>query len=272
MQWLEKKLITIRHSKKLVFLGWFWVFVRPIYDFTLAFFFRNGLKRVFNEQDILLVAPECRGVRENYEPDVWTHMMSRAKSGQRIADVGAYIGLYATALGKRIGKSGKVFAFDADYATFQILKKNIRLNRLEMVVEAHFVAVSDQSGEVVFQTGIGPESRLSYGENTSSRGVSTRIKSTTLDEFFYEDSLDLLKIDVEGFEQQVLLGGRQLLSDSKRAPRYIYVEVHPFAWAQTKTTSETLLKLLHGFGYAVYFLDGRRVEIIKEYGEIYCVR
>lgn len=71
---------------------------------------------------------------------------------------------------------------------------------------------------------------------------------------------------------KVLIGGRKLLSDSKRGPRHIYVEVHPFAWGSTHTTSQSLLTLLRGYGYEVYFLDGRQVEEISHYGEIYCVR
>ena len=74
------------------------------------------------------------------------------------------------------------------------------------------MAVSDQRGEVVFQAGAGAESRLSFNKGAEDRGSSIRIKCTTLDEFFSESSLDLLKIDVEGFEQQVIKGGGKLLS------------------------------------------------------------
>lgn len=63
------------------------------------------------------------------------------------------------------------------------------------------MAVSDQRGEVVFQAGAGAESRLSFNKGPEDRGASIRVKCTTLDDFFSEGSLDLLKIDVEGFDR-----------------------------------------------------------------------
>lgn len=123
MHWLEKKCISIRRSKFLEPIDGLWGSVRPVYDLFWTICFQNGLKRFLNGTDMILVAAECRGVQEVYEPDVWTHMMQRVKSGYRIADVGANIGLYAMALGKRVGDEGALFAFEPDQDSFKILKK-----------------------------------------------------------------------------------------------------------------------------------------------------
>ena len=77
---------------------------------------------------------------------------------------------------------------------------------------------------------------------------------------------------MEGYEELVLEGARELLSDYLRKPRAIYIEVHPYAWPAVGTTSESLLDLLEEHAYAAYFLTGEPVEKIERYGEIVAVR
>jgi hypothetical protein len=89
-----------------------------------------------------------------------------------------------------------------------------------------------------------------------------------LDTFLADKKLDLLKIDVEGFEEDVLKGAQQLLRDPERRPRSIYIEVHPFNWRLVGTTSESLLALLQSCEYQAFDLTGNTVEQITQYGEV----
>ena len=79
-------------------------------------------------------------------------------------------------------------------------------------------------------------------------------------------------MDVEGFEEDVLRGAEQLLSDEARAPRLIYIEAHPYNWHLCGTTSESLLGQLQRHGYRVEHLDGTPVTRIENYGEIVAIR
>ena len=90
----------------------------------------------------------------------------------------------------------------------------------------------------------------------------------TLDEHFAGRRLDILKIDVEGFEEQVLRGADGLLRDAGCGPRVVYIEVHPFAWHHVGTTGDSLLALLASYGFATTFVDGRPATKIEEYGEV----
>ncbi|MEM2045746.1 MAG: hypothetical protein QXO20_06155 [Candidatus Bathyarchaeia archaeon] len=54
---------------------------------------RNGLERIINGTDRILILPKFRGVGETYEPEVWSHLMAQARPGDIVADVGAHIGL-----------------------------------------------------------------------------------------------------------------------------------------------------------------------------------
>src|SRR5438105_13528689 len=94
MHLAEKLCISIRHSQHLKRASWLWNGVRPLYVKTLAVAGRRGLKRVINGTDNILVSPKYRGVSEVYEPDVWRVLMGELRSGDIVADVGTYIGLY----------------------------------------------------------------------------------------------------------------------------------------------------------------------------------
>ena len=82
----------------------------------------------------------------------------------------------------------------------------------------------------------------------------------------------MVKIDVEGFEQQVLQGARTILTDERRRPRAILVEVHPFAWVDAGTTSASFLGLLDEMGFRVEDMQGGAVSSIEEYGHVIALR
>jgi hypothetical protein len=50
------------------------------------------------------------------------------------------------------------------------------------------------------------------------------------------------------------------------------MEVHPYAWQGTGTTSESLLELLDDCNYQVQDLAGKSIERIEEYGEVIAYR
>ena len=82
----------------------------------------------------------------------------------------------------------------------------------------------------------------------------------------------MIKIDVEGFEQQVLQGAQTILTEERRRPRAILVEVHPFAWTDTGTTSASFLGLLDEMGFRVEDMEGAAVSSISEYGHVIALR
>lgn len=266
MQTVEKISIALRHNRHLKNAHGLWNSVRPLYNRVLARRYRKGLARNINGTDQVLIAPSARGVTEDYEPDVWASLMNDVRPGDVIADVGAFIGLYALALAKRVGPQGRVVAFEPSAPNCAILKQHVRLNHVKNTLEVVQAAVGAEKGRVQFQDDGSSESHVIANPNTPQSAAS--IQMVTLDEVFVGKRLDILKIDVEGFEEQVLRGADGLLRDTERGPRVLYIEVHPFAWPSVGTTGESLLTLLDSYGFAATFVDGRPISKLENYGEI----
>lgn len=265
MRPFERFAIYLRRSAPLRRADTLWNWARPFYTKALTKVASGGLERNINGTDLILLAPELYTFSEIYEPEVWSHIMTSIRPGDIVADVGAYLGLYAIAMSKRAGLQGTVYAFEPDLQSVTWLRRNIRLNRLDDSIKVFPTVVADEIGIVEFVGGRGSESHVL---GASSKEGKHPVDAVTLDMIFANSRLDILKIDVEGYEEAVLRGGRNLLTDTDRAPRVIYIEVHPFAWSAFHFSSESLLELLASFGYTVHDLQGNSVAEIKDYGEI----
>jgi len=256
----ERLCTGLRHSAPLKGLAPLWNVVRPAYNGVLNLAGRRGLVRHINGTDTIRVLPQCRDISEIYEPAVWSLLMSRAKPGFRVIDVGAHWGLYAMAFGLRVKPSGNVLAAEPDPENLAILRKNLALNGLGSVVKVLPFGMSDRNREGSFISA-GVESHV------SDKG-RVQICLKTLDSVVGDEAWDLLLIDVEGHEQRVLQGAQSLLKDSRRRPKTIVIEVHPYAWSVLGVTSDSLLQKLRQFGYQVFQPDGARVEKIERYGHV----
>lgn len=261
MYTLERWSSALRHCRWVENADWLWDRVRPAYDKMIGILGRNGLKRAINGTDQMLILPRFRGMPERYEPDVWTNLIMHVQRNDLVADVGAFIGLYTVALAKRCGPAGKVVAFEPDPENFQALQAHIELNGVRDHVELIEAAVGEQDGILSFESGKSSESRIA----ASGR---MRVRCVRLDSIFADRPMNILKIDVEGYEEAALKGALGLLRDPRRCPRRIYLEVHPYAWPELGTTSESVLRLLAECGYRVSRLDGQTVEHIDSWGEI----
>src|SRR3954470_912629 len=114
MKTFEKVSTWLRHLPSLERADWLWNPARPIYQRAVNHFGRNGLERIINGSDRILVSPRARGVSETYEPDVWRALMADLRPGDTFVDVGSFIGLYTVAVALRLRGFGRVIAFEPD--------------------------------------------------------------------------------------------------------------------------------------------------------------
>jgi FkbM family methyltransferase len=162
--------------------------------------------------------------------------------GDVCVDAGANIGTHTLFLAKTVGPNGFVFSFEMQRIPFQLLCANIALNDY-LNVEACCFALSNQTGSVPVGL-VDFESEYNYGQVSLKDTYQSyhSVPSVMLDSLKIE-RLDFFKIDVEGFECEVLEGS---IDTIRRCKPLIYLEYHP------KEQKESLLPFLSSLGYFVY--------------------
>ena len=143
-----------------------------------------------------------------------------------IVDVGAAIGLYTVVLGRHVGESGRVIAFEPLPDNARLLRRNIELNGLRNVAVYPF-GLSDEDGRASFYvpTGtVGPTAWARVGATDRRFDKAGDFTVKRLDTILVTERLDFMKIDVEGHEARVLAGARRCL---ERFRPLILCEIHP---------------------------------------------
>ena len=156
-----------------------------------------------------------------HEDDIIEHFTP--KQGDIVVDIGAHIGLYTIISSKRVGANGKVVAIEADPGNFEMLNRNIKLNKLANVIPLNYAVYSKEtkiklylpSGESGFTK---YNTIMSDWVNTKDKFVE--VNANTLDYLLQskgikEEQVNWIKIDVEGAEFEVLKGAHNVLSKSK---------------------------------------------------------
>ena len=268
MNLIESISTKVRHLPGLKHLSPLWGLLRPLYQRAVTLSAGSGgLVRVINGMDEVRVLPEWRALPEVYEPEVWTRVLPGIKRGDCIVDIGAHFGLYSIAFAKRTGVGGCVLAVEADPVNAEVLRAHVRLNQVEGIVQVIAKALSDREGEAEWHS----QDMQSVAKPAEAGSEAPKVEMTTLDRISEGRRVDVVLVDIEGYEEAALRGGNGLLSDPARRPRLIVIEVHPYNWHLCGSSSASLLSFLRGCGYAVTHLDGSPVEEIVQYGHVLAV-
>lgn len=140
-------------------------------------------------------------------------------------DVGANIGIYSLIVAGSSPLS-KVVAFEPHPETFLLLQENVSLNGFQNVC-AWSIALGDENGTIEFTDNAGSSvNRVIVDDKCSSPVIVVEMR--TGDTLVQDTGLvpDVLKIDVEGFENQVLRGFKNTLSSVK----LLLVECQNLSW------------------------------------------
>lgn len=156
----------------------------------------------------------------NYEGDYFDAVIGCIRPGDRVFEIGAYKGIYTVCLARETGEHGKVVAFEPHPVNARILMDTIEANNLENVIVVEEAAGRNTGQSEFYLRGSGSSLNVSEG-----RDEQVEVNLTTVDSFVSRTNHvpDILKLDVEGFELDVLEGAKTALSNC----RYLCCEVHP---------------------------------------------
>jgi FkbM family methyltransferase len=169
-------------------------------------------------------------------------------------DIGANAGKYSVKLGNRFPNS-KIYSFEPNPTTYGILTKNIALNGLGALVKSFNIGLSESESmlsfdSVNYNTGL---SRIVKNDQTPA-GTIHQVPVKSLDFVVLQNEInpieiDLVKIDVEGHELEVVIGGKNTLSKMKNGGRLL-VEIHP-----DSSNKSEILDRLQNYGFDLQQLD-----------------
>ncbi len=193
------------------------------------------------------------GLRDITRPRLY----SLVEQGDVVLDVGTNVGETLLHFANMVGPGGYVYGFEPDETNYKNAQRNITLNDLEDL-HVFNIGVSDRkASEKLYRVNahnLGMNRILSEDEAAEFNDFTT-IETDTLDNIVSENGItrvDLIKIDIEGYEMHALRGAGQMLEKFK--PK-LFVEVGYTRLIKNGTSPAELVSFLHGLGYTVYHAE-----------------
>src|SRR5262249_11761925 len=176
-------------------------------------------------------------------PEIELLRQHRLKPGARVFNIGAHQGVVALMLARIVEREGCVIAVEPEPHNVRIAERNKLLNGIFHMRVLH-AAVAEHSGQLPIRCGL-DLSQTDRFRDWDQLGVA----ALQLDELSRKYGLpDVLFIDVDGFECQVLRGGRNTINQVPDC----FVEVHVGAGLERE--GGTLAEVLSFFPTESYYL------------------
>lgn len=186
-----------------------------------------------------------------YEPGL-ENLKTKIKSGFTVVDVGANIGTTCISFAKNADQ-GKVIAFEPSSKNFVRLMNHIELNNLTNVIAVN-KGIGQTAGKFrlyeLIESNPGmncvlPENAV--GKDLQFETIEINTLENELDRLNIK-KVDLIKIDVEGFEFEVLKGAEKIID---RDSPILFIELDDNHLKENNSSAETLVKMLISKNYTI---------------------
>jgi FkbM family methyltransferase len=205
-----------------------------------------------------------------YEERFGQAMLSNIRPGDVVWDSGANLGFYTQQFLDRVGTHGQVIAFEPAPACFDALTRkfkniaNIQLENAAMGPHEGKARMRLQADPLATTHQILDEGHV--GEGLSNDDIVVEVSLFTGDSYWKKNQQtpSMIKIDVEGYEEQVLLGMAVLLKSSDL--RSIFCEVH-FALLEKRgelMAPNRIQALLQDSGFRTKWVDASHLQAVRE--------
>jgi FkbM family methyltransferase len=178
-----------------------------------------------------------------FEPSETVLVARHLRPGDIFIDIGAHIGWFTTLAADRVGATGRVVACEPYPANAASLRENLTRNCCRNV-ELIDTALGSRTGTVTLGRGGGDSGAVTAVDWDRDRRVDVRM--ATLDDIAAGlGTIALMKVDVEGWEAQILQGAAKTLLRTK----CVLIEINPPALAKAGTSPDELIALLQEAGF-----------------------
>lgn len=198
-------------------------------------------------------------------------MANEVQKGNVVLDIGANIGYHTLILAEKVGRDGRVFAFEPDPWNFRLLNMNIEVNDYHNIIPVQR-AVSNVTGKgkLYLSTNYGTfGGHTMFGKQLNQGSHPIEVETTRLDDYFKDEDrrIDFLKMDIQGAEFAALQGMTSIISDNKLK---IIMEFIPSLLRSIDVQPNELLDWLLTNGFEIFEMDEgartlRRIDAPQEY-------
>lgn len=226
---------------------WLWSHLRP----DIHMYQRPEIRRV-KRHGILLDVDLSDYVQwlifHDVEASLRRRLFGLLRPGDVAIDVGSNIGEILLGMAKSVGPLGRAIGFEANPATYERCQRNLGLNPFTWT-EVRPIGLGDMEGELSFgrrdSGNSGADAFMPAGEGT------LQVRVARLDRMAKDLNLprvDLIKIDVEGFETNVVRGAENVIRLHKPA---LFIEVCDDNLIAQDSSAAELVGLLEDLGYSI---------------------
>ncbi len=178
----------------------------PRLDYQLFSVPKNGYFYLDNVDDMI---KNVLKKGQTWESHIQKILQKFARPGSTVLDIGAHIGTHTMALAQAVGAEGKVIAFEPQPKIFRELFLNMNINNLKNIVY-YWAGVGANEGKIE----LSPLVSSNEGGTPLGGGTGQFVQLLTIDSLHLKD-VSLMKIDVEGMEDQALDGARETILSNR---------------------------------------------------------
>ena len=247
---MARKVVRALHLKKLIFAGTnACARISPRRLCT-----REGIRYQVDLREVIDQGIWLYG----WEPSTIALMKRHTSPGDTVIEVGANVGAHTLLLAKLVGPSGTVHAFEPTAYAQGKLRANVDLNpdlKARVVIRSELV--TNHAGQTPVRR-ITSSFAVRPNESRPAEVVHTAAIALDYEPF---DRVNLLKIDVDGYDFKVLEGATELL---KKFRPYVLIELYEWALAAQGDSVRDIFGLLRSLGYSGIYENGTPIVSAEE--------
>jgi FkbM family methyltransferase len=183
-----------------------WQIASRILDRPIMLPFVNGTYLITKRGMIGATGDWYCGLREYEDMSFVLHLL---QPGDLFVDIGANIGSYSIAAGSC--EDVNVIAFEPIPSTFFWLQKNIKVNELDNKVKAVNIGLAEKNGTIKFSSNLDILNHVLSKNEKNFKSIEVDVLK--LDNALNKKQPTIIKIDVEGYESQVLIGAEKTINN-----------------------------------------------------------
>lgn len=196
-----------------------------------------------------------------FEPFEMQLVKDAIRPGMTVLDIGANIGLYSLIASRRVGDEGVVYAFEPDPRNQAQLQVNVAVNKCRNI-RIFDSAVGESAGSGIFQLAQAP-THSSFFRSMGDMPLAGTIEADVVaidDVVGDHETIDVIKMDIEGGEAAALRGMRSTL---RRNPNLrMFIEFEPSALRSAGWSPEDVLSSLQALFEKIYVIDEATEKLI----------